>query len=143
VDDRTLIGLITFPGLALIFLAFDVLASRMGRFNLMSGERTRQFRTLAVLLVAGLAVSFGIPLFGSSFQTLTLVLSLAVVAYLVVTRDRRARRFAARPPEERIELERRVAFARSPRGIALIAASLVVAFVWSIGAVIVVSSLTP
>jgi hypothetical protein len=142
VDDRTLIGLVTLPGLALIFTSFDALARRMGHFNLMPGERTKRFRTLVLLLAVGLAIPFLIPVFGSSFQAVSLVLSFAFVAYIVVTRDGRARRFAALSGEQRDELKRRVAFSRSPGGIALIGASVVAAFVWSIGAVIVVSSLT-
>jgi uncharacterized membrane protein len=141
VDDRTLIGLVTLPGLALIFTASDALARRIGRFRPMPGERGRRRRTLALLLAVGAAIPFAIPFFGSSFETLSLVLSFALVAYLFLTRGRRARWLAERAREEQQELDRRVAFARSPRGILLIAASLIAAFVWSIGAVIFVSSL--
>ena len=141
-DDWTLIGLITVPGLALIFSAFDALARRIGKFKPIPGERRRRFRSLAVVLALGVVLPFAIPVIGSSFQTLTIVLSVALIAYLLLTRNRRAKALAALTPEEREELDRRVAFARSARGIALISASLAAAVLWSIGAVVLVSTLT-
>lgn len=140
-DDLTLIGLITLPGLVLIFAGYDALARRIGGYRPLPGEGAGRFRNHVTSLAVAVALSFAIPVLGSWAQATAFLLGLALVAYLAATRERRAQRFAARPLAERQELERRVTFARTHAGSTLIAASLVTALVWSVGAVSVVRSL--
>jgi hypothetical protein len=139
VDDRTLVALITLPGVVLIFAAFDAIAHHIGRFELLPGERARQFRTLALALAVAATFPFAIPLLGSQLQTTALLLTLGFVVYLIVTRRRRARLFADWPPEDRAEIERRVVIARSRRGLALLVASFASVMVWIVAVAFVMS----
>ncbi len=58
------------------------------------------------------------------------LLVLAIVGYLFLTGGRRTRMFQDRPPAERAELERRVSFLRSGRGLGLFVAMFVGMLLW-------------
>jgi hypothetical protein len=132
----TIVSLITVVGLAFIIQAFEILMYRVGDFSLQPGESGRLIRRTAILLAMAVAFPFVLKLIPSR-DAFLIILSIAFIAYLLLTRGRRARQFQQRPAEERAELERRVAFMRSRPGVGLLVAMMISLIIWTIGVVVI------
>jgi len=133
--DLTLVILIILIGDVGIFVGSDLLAYRLGEFNLMPGERQRQQRFRALSFATAFALPFGLRFFPFGFYgalLVALIATLALGGYLFFTRGRRASLFQNRPPEGRVEIERRSAFMRSRRGIALLVGTGLSMAVWTV-----------
>jgi len=133
--DLTLVILIILVGDVGIFLGADLLAYRIGEFHFMPGERPRRQRFRALSLATAFALPFALRYFPFGFYgalLVALIATLALGGYLFFTRGRRASLSQSRPPEERAERERRSAFMRSRRGIALLVGTGLSMAVWTV-----------
>jgi hypothetical protein len=133
-ERDTVVGVTLVVGVVAIAGAFEVAMYRVGTFSVLPGELSRLALNFAIGLVLAVALPFLSQLFPSSFSLLIGLLVVASLGYVVLTRGRRARMLQERSPQERAELERRVTFLRSRRGVVLFAGMFLSMVVWSVAA---------